>query len=120
MSLGKVGKFLYTVPFLAFGSFHFLRADGLIGLVPKFLPVPEFWLYGTGLCFLAGAIGVLTGRRAALAMKLLSLLLLAIIVMIQIPMVTGDNPAMASAFQTPMILSIGLMGASLALSETVE
>ena len=32
MSLGKVGKVLYTVPFLAFGSFHFINADAMIGL----------------------------------------------------------------------------------------
>ena len=112
MSLGKVGKYLYTVPFVAFGIMHFAMADAFVNFVPEYLPFATFWLYGTGLCFLAGAVSIITGRHAALAMKLLALLLAFIIVTIHIP----AHPAM----QTPMIFSIGLLGASLALSQTVE
>jgi|TARA_B110000263_G_scaffold242218_1_gene247440 uncharacterized membrane protein len=112
MSLGKVGKFLYTVPFLAFGIMHFVMGEAFVNFVPEYLPFAKFWLYGTGLCFLAGVISVNTGKHAALAMKLLAVLLAVIIVTIHIPA--------GQAMQTPMIFSIGLLGASLALSETVE
>ena len=112
MSLGKLGKVLYTLPFLFFGIMHFVMGEAFVNFVPGYLPFAKFWLYGTGLCFLAGTISVWTGKHAALAMKLLGLLVAVIIVTVHIP----SHPAM----QTPMIFSIGLVGASLAISETIE
>jgi len=110
MSLGKVGKVLYTLPFLFFGVMHFTQA-GFINYVPDYLPFASFWTYGTGLCFLAGAAGVLTGRHAALAFKLLGALLIVIFVTVHL-----------QNFSTMMpipIFTLSLAGASFALSETV-
>ena len=107
MALGTVGKFLYALPFLYFGVRHF---TDLTGAVPSWLPFPTVWAYGTGLCFLAGAVGVLTGKHAALAYKLLGALLLAIYLTVHVPGDLGPIGAIP-------VLTLGLAGASLAFSE---
>ena len=107
MSLGTVGKFVYTLPFWYFGVRHF---TDLTGAVPGWLPFPEVWAYGPGLCFLAGGVGVLTGKHAALAYKLLGALLIAIYVTVHVP------GSMGWIGPIP-VLTLGLAGASLAFSE---
>tara|TARA_B100000945_G_C20200158_1_gene511072 strand:+ start:72 stop:401 length:330 start_codon:yes stop_codon:yes gene_type:complete len=107
MSLGTVGKFLYTLPFWYFGVRHF---TDLKGAAPGWLPLPEVWAYGTGLCFLAGAVAVLTGKHAALAYKLLGALLIAIYLTIHVPGSLGWNHPIP-------FLTLGLAGASFAFSE---
>jgi uncharacterized membrane protein len=109
MSLGKVGKVVYTLPFWFFGVMHLTQAN-FMGFVPSYLPFPAFWTYGTGLCFLAGAVGVLTGKHAALAYKLLGALLVAIYLTVHVP---GDLGAIGAI----PVLTLGLAGASLAFSE---
>ena len=108
MSLGTVGKFLYTLPCLFFGVMHFTQAS-YMDFVPSYLPIPAFWTYGTGLCFLAGVLGVLTGRHAALAYKLLGALLMAIFLTVHVPNFGAMMPF--------PVFTLGLAGASFALSE---
>ena len=108
MSLGTVGKFLYTLPFLFFGVMHFTEAS-FMNFVPSYLPIPAFWTYGTGLCFLAGAVGVLTGRHSALAYKLLGALLMAIILTVHLQNFGAMMPI--------PVFTLGLAGASFAFSE---
>ena len=109
MSLGTAGKFVYTLPFWFFGVMHLTQAN-FMSFVPSYLPFPAFWTYGTGLCFLAGAVGVLTGKHAALAYKLLGALLLAIYLTVHVPGDLGPIGAIP-------VLTLGLAGASLAFSE---
>ena len=109
MSLGTVGKFLYTLPFWFFGVMHFTQAS-FIDYVPSYLPIPAFWTYGTGLCFLAGAVGVLTGKHTALAYKLLGALLMAIYLTVHALGPVGAIGAIP-------VLTLGLAGASFAFSE---
>ena len=108
MSLGKVGKYLYTLPFLYFGVMHLTQAS-FIDFVPSYLPLPALWTYGTGLCFLAGVLGVLTGRHAALAYKLLGALLMVIFLTVHVPNL--------AAMMTYAVFTLGLAGASFAFSE---
>ena len=111
--LGTVGKGLYTIPFWFFGVMHFTQ-EGFISYVPSYLPFATFWTYATGLCFLAGAVGVLTGRHSALALKLLGSLLMVIVLTVHVP----NFAAMMSPAPIPLF-TLGLAGASFVLSETV-
>ena len=108
MSLGRVGKFQYTLPFWFFGVMHFTQAS-FMNFVPSYLPIPAFWTYGTGLCFLAGALGVLAGKHTELAYKLLGALLMAIFLTVHLPNFEAMMPI--------PLFTLGLAGASFAFSE---
>ena len=64
--------------FVLTGVAHFVgMRDELIAMVPSFLPAPEIIVTITGLLELAGAVGLLIPRTAALAAGGLTLLLIA-------------------------------------------
>ncbi|SVC31120.1 uncharacterized protein METZ01_LOCUS283974, partial [marine metagenome] len=42
MSLGKLGKVLYTLPFLFFGIMHFVMGEAFVNFVPGYLPFAKF------------------------------------------------------------------------------
>lgn len=43
----KISRYLYAIPFILFGVFHFLGAGDMAGMVP--IPGGVFWVYLTGL-----------------------------------------------------------------------
>ena len=56
---------------VAAGVFHFLRPKGFLRATPSWVPAPLFMVYFTGVCELAGGIGLvvpLTQRAAAWAL----------------------------------------------------
>ena len=64
--------------FVLTGVAHFVgKRDDLIAMVPPFLPEPELLVTITGLLELAGAVGLLIPRTAALAAGGLTLMLIA-------------------------------------------
>ena len=115
MSLPTLGKYLYTVPFVAFGILHFLNTEALAGMVP--IPGGSLCVYLTGLCLLAASVSVYTGKHTALAMKLLGLLLLIIVVTIHVPGMLGGG---ADTWMTPMLHTTGLAGAAFVLAGVHE
>ena len=115
MSLPTLGKYLYTVPFVAFGILHFLNTEALAGMVP--IPGGSLWVYLTGMCLLAASVSVYTGKHTALAMKLLGLLLLIIVVTIHVPGMLGGG---ADVWMTPMLHTTGLAGAAFVLAGVHE
>ena len=117
MSLPTLGKYLYTVPFVAFGILHFLNTEALAGLVPTWLPGGSLWVYLTGLCLLAASVSVYTGKHTALAMNLLGLLLLIIVFTIHVPGMLGGG---ADTWMTPMLHTTGLAGAAFVLAGVHE
>ena len=47
LNISKIGKYLFAIPMVIFGLFHFLNASAMAGMVP--IPGGEFWIYLTGL-----------------------------------------------------------------------
>ena len=109
------GRFIFALPFLVFGVFHFLNAQGMTGVVPSWLPAPLFWVYLTGLCLVAGSISIIIKRYAGLACQLLALLLLVFILTIHIPGL--GNPAMAQMAMMGLLKDLGLLGGALAYAK---
>ena len=97
MSLPMLGKYLYTVPVVAFGIFHFTRTDAFAGMVP--IPFAQsLWVYLTGACFLLAAVSVYTQKHTVLAMNLLGLLLLLIVhVLVLVWSVSMPPPSLSSS-----------------------
>lgn len=73
-ALLSAGKYLFAIPFLIFGAFHFMNAEAMAGMVP--LPGGVIWVYLTGLGLIAAAVSIFMGKMDKLATFLLGAMLL--------------------------------------------
>lgn len=88
----SVSKYLYAVPFVVFGLFHFMNGSAMAGLVP--IPGGVFWVYLTGAAHLAAAASIIIGKKTRLAGLLLGVMLLIFALSIHLPEVissAGEN-----------------------------
>jgi uncharacterized membrane protein len=59
-------RLLLTVFYLLAGILHLVSPSGFVRIVPAFLPCPQFIVLITGLCEIAGAVGLMVrGLRLA-------------------------------------------------------
>ena len=68
-----------------FAAEHFLAAQGLSTIVPRWLPGALFWTYLVGAALLAAAISFIAGRYVRWSASLLALLFLIIVATIDVP-----------------------------------
>lgn len=62
-----LGLGLVFVWFFVGGLFHFIAMLAFVSIMPAYAPWPEFWVLFTGVCEIAGAIGLLVLRTRRLA-----------------------------------------------------
>ncbi len=108
--LVKVGTYLFAIPFLVFGVMHLIDAQSLAFLVPGFIPGGVFWVYLTGLAFIAATVSIFVGKKVKLAMQLLALMLLIFVLTIHIPAVMDDMNAASN-----LLKDLSLAGGALLL-----
>jgi uncharacterized membrane protein len=69
-------RLLTAIAFVTTGIFHFLRADLLVRIVPPIFPNPLLLVRVSGMCEIAGALGLLVpALRRAAAWGLVALLI---------------------------------------------
>ena len=68
-----------------FGAEHFLAAQDIMGLVPRWLPGPLFWTYFVGAAWIAAAISFIAWRQVRWSAGLLALAFLIIVASIDLP-----------------------------------
>lgn len=83
--LAYAGRIIYALPFVVFGILHFMNATAMAGIVPAYIPGGAFWVYLTGLAFLAAAVAMLVGRYVRLAGILLAAMLAIFVLTIHVP-----------------------------------
>ena len=109
MSLTKLGKYLFLVPFLLFGINHLRSADMMAGMVPSFVPGGSIWVYITGLAMLGFVASALLGKYDKLAAVLTAALCLIYALTVHLPaLMGGDGMAIVS-----LAKDIGLAGGAL-------
>lgn len=92
---GRLGKIIFAVPIALFGVFHILGANSMAGMVP--IPGGALWMYVTGVCLIAGAVGIATNIRGLgkLAAFLTGVLVLIFAMSVQLPgVLRGGDTAM--------------------------
>lgn len=109
-ALPTVGRYVYAIPMLVFGVMHFMRADGMAGMVP--IPGGVIWVYITGIGLLAASVAIMTGKYAVLATRLLALFLFLTAFTVHLPDFMGGNQAAMSQ----VLKDTALAGAALVLS----
>ncbi|MEM8890599.1 MAG: DoxX family protein [Bacteroidota bacterium] len=99
-TLKNLGKYLFIIPFAAFGFLHFGPLEFSIDYVPNWLPAPAFWVYFIGACLLAFPISAFLKKLDGLAALLLSILLMIFVLTIHIPKaISGDFLGIIATFR---------------------
>jgi putative oxidoreductase len=110
-ALTNLGKYLFAIPFLVFGLFHFMGASNMAGMVP--IPGGAFWVYLTGAAMAAFAVSVFMGKYDKLAGVLLAALLMLYILLIHGKSAAGgDQMATISALKDLALAGGALMYAN--------
>lgn len=109
-TITSLGKYIFLIPFAAFGVFHVMQgADMAVMVIPK-LPAGTALVYLTGIAQLAFVLSALMGKLDKLAAVLLAVMLMVIIVFIHVPGLSApDN----TTSMTMMLKDIGLTGGAL-------
>jgi putative oxidoreductase len=110
-TISSFGKWLFIIPFAAFGAMHLKNAADMSPLVPTFLPGGVFWIYLTGLAQLAFAASVIIGKFDKLAALLCALMLFIFVATLHFPSLS--HLEMSKLAMNNLLKDIGLMGGSL-------
>ena len=105
-------RFLYGLPMIMFGVFHFMKGKQMEGMVPSFFPLKIFWVYLTGVALIAAGISIITKIQARLASLLLALMLLVFVVLIHLPGLMDSMPN--------LLKDTALMAAALMIAGVME
>lgn len=114
ISTGKVGRILFAIPFLVFGLFHLMGAQGMAGMVP--VPGGVFWVYFTGVALIAAAVAIMIGKMGRLASQLLGVLMLVFALSVHLPGVLGGGDA-AQMSMPGLLKDLSLAGACFILAD---
>jgi hypothetical protein len=87
----NLGKWLFILPYAVFGFLHFGPLEFSLPYVPKWLPVPAFWVYFVGLCFFAFVLAAVLKKWDKLAAVLLAVCLLLFVVLVHLPGAAGGD-----------------------------
>ncbi len=90
--LTRLGQLAFGVCALVFGGAHFVYMKHTAELVPKWLPpTQQFWVYATGVGFVAAGVAILTGVRARLAAILMTAMLASFGLLVNEPILLADH-----------------------------
>jgi uncharacterized membrane protein len=79
------GPVFYAASVAAFGTEHFTLTEGMVSIMPAWIPWHHFWVYLVGTCFIAGALSLVTGIHARLAATLFAFTFFMFVVLMFIP-----------------------------------
>lgn len=96
----NIGKYLYIIPFAAFGLFHFMNTEMLASFAPGGAPM----VYVTGVALLAATISMLIGKFDKLAATLLGVMLLLFVFILHLPgAMDGDQNSTTQLLKDTML-----------------
>lgn len=104
-----IARYIFALPFLIFGLFHFMNTSAMTGMVPGWMPGGSFWVIITGLALIAAAVSMMIRVWDYWASILLAVMLIIFVLTIHLPGATeGNQNAM-----TMLLKDTALAGASL-------
>jgi len=85
-TISRLAIILLALVMAAFGIYHFIAPQTLVGYVPSFLPaVGNLWVYIPGAAFILAAVAFLTNRMVKTTAYLLAILLFIFVLTIHLP-----------------------------------
>lgn len=95
-----LGKYLFAVPFLVFGIFHFMNADAMAGMAFG----SSILVYVVGICLIAATVSILMGKYDKLATVLLGLFLILMVLLIHLGgAMDGDQTSTSMVLKDTML-----------------
>lgn len=110
LKISVIGKYLFAIPMIIFGLFHFLNATAMAGMVP--IPGGVFWIYLTGTALIIAGISIIIQKLDDWSSFLLAVLLLIFVLTIHLPGVLAGGE-MAQMYITNLLKDLALAGGSL-------
>ena len=86
-NLAKAGLYLFAISLVIFGAQHFMYAQFIATLIPAWIPGHLFWVYFTGVGFMATALAIVPGIQACLGATLLGMMFLLWVIVLHAPRV---------------------------------
>ena len=88
----EIGRVLFALCLLSFGVTHFIESTATARMVPTWIPGTQmFWALATGAFYVLASISLLIQRKALLALRLVTVMMLAIGIAVWVPMLI-DKP----------------------------
>lgn len=109
-NISKIGKYLYAIPMVIFGLFHFLNSSAMAGMVP--IPGGIFWIYLTGLSLILAGISIIIQKLDEWSSLLLAVMLLVFVLTIHLPGVLAGGE-MSQMYMTNLLKDLALAGGAL-------
>lgn len=107
-TLSTLGRFIFAIPLIVFGIFHFLHAKAMAGTIASW-PVAEGLVYISGLALVLAGISIIINVKARLACLLLALFFLILIIGVHLsPALSGNQSAMTALLKDSMLLGAAL------------
>jgi uncharacterized membrane protein YphA (DoxX/SURF4 family) len=114
--LADVGRWLIAVSLVVFAVQHFMYARFVATIVPAWIPARLFWVYFTGIAFVAAAISIATKKMLGMAAMLLGTMFFLWAVLLHIPRVAG---AIRNGNEvTSLFVAVAMGGLSFVLAGT--
>jgi uncharacterized membrane protein len=89
-SLGELGRILFAISLVVFGTQHFLYARFVATLVPAWIPGRFFWSVFVGVAFFAAALSIATKKSSGWATTLLGLMFFLWVFVVHLPRVAAS------------------------------
>jgi len=90
-AIKNMGKWLFILPFAAFGFLHFGPLEFSLPYVPSYLPFPALWVYFTGMCLMSFTLSAIIKKLDGLAAFSLGIMLLFFVLIVHMPeAIDGD------------------------------
>ncbi|MGJ3234403.1 DoxX family protein [Marivirga sp.] len=105
--IANIGRFLFAIPMVIFGVFHFVNTRSLQNVVPSFIPGQTFWVYLTGAALIAAGISILIKKQIQLISNLLAIMLLTFAIFVHAPMAFEGDQLAASSLLKDIALAGG-------------
>jgi uncharacterized membrane protein len=116
-TISKIGVILYALVIAFFGVNHFIKGNGMSGMVPSFLPGGVFWVYLTGAALILAAISFLTGKQTKLAGILLAVFLLLVVFTVHLPgIINAPDERSVNVPMINLIKDLGLAAGALIIA----
>lgn len=118
--LERTSRCLFCLALLVFGIDHFLGIRGIPNLIPSWIPWRAFWVFLTGLIFVAGAVSIFKRNLLSWGMFLIGSMFAVWVLVLHLPNCIGLN-GIAGAPKDPnqwesLFIAIALWGGGWALA----
>ncbi|MDH4262280.1 MAG: DoxX family protein [Spirochaetia bacterium] len=102
---GRIAQIVFAFPMIFFGVSHFMFAQGMADMVP--IPGGIYWVYFTGLCLIASAIAIISGRLVGLSAFLLGVMIFIFAFTLHLPGALKNNQMQIMMFLKDISIAAG-------------